>query len=56
MYVCIIITQAHHYYSMEDIPVGAHPSPAPGRVVFGGVDVEAQVGVAVGVVTTPTNV
>ena len=41
---------------MEDIPVGAHPSPAPGRVTFGAVDVEAKVGVAVGVVTTPTDV
>ena len=54
-----VTQEAHHYHvvcSMEDIPVGAHPSPAPGRVVFGGVDVEVQVGVAAGVVTTPTNV
>ena len=31
--------------SMENIPIGAHPSHAPSHVMFGDVDVEVQVSV-----------
>ena len=38
MYSCV-----YTFHSMEDIPIGAHPSLAPGRVTFGDVDVEVKV-------------